>query len=601
MKQLPAIKEHHTYRDIYAFDSTTSIMLSELSSTPSADSLLTIYTHYPYAFHRLHHLRFQIAVLSLSLLKSLEIYTLFLLGGTLVAMLSGVPFLFSLLSGVCLEIHDIITSRRPVEIDSHLDLIAASPLPTTKRLGGPRKIVLGASPNSRTSSLWWKFFWIATGTLQTLSTVLSYFLLGQQKAVFVFTWAGFQLFWLVARILIFNLTENTHPMADRPMKGSKLEALSPSMKLRVANLVLAVGQYQAHVHPRNWDGYLDDSFSTRQIARLLTPENMSRVYPLLPARTSSTNSSDSLQTLSFSTSSLSSSWTPSVSSSSSFLSNRTVLLPMSSAASRTIKVNVLAVIGDTTLSSAAWMLGNSEDSPMDLYDSCIVVFQVTSSSFSSSTFPSSHSTAHYPSSSSLSTFNNENLSPIPIPPQTQPHIYPQTQTQTRILAIPAARVFSAHSQWFDTIAAQSSGGEDGLEPLFIPRGAGRQVNADKKTWIYWVPCAFDGEEGKWLQIKSSPSASLPVTSFSPSTSASTLDTTTTNTKKPRPTPLTSTTPTAKVYSVLGHQLAEVLDDTQLSAMLGAGKLNISLKNAQEVRGVVDISRRASEGLRTFLR
>jgi hypothetical protein len=233
---------------------------------------------------------------------------------------------------------------------------------------------------------------------------------------------------------------------------------------------------------------------------------------------------------------------------------------------------------------------------MDLYDSCIVVFEVTSSSFPSPNSLSSSSTTLYPTSPSLGTFDTEKLFPIPIPPQTQPHLYPQTQT--RILAIPSARVFSTHSQWFNIIAAQSSGGEDGLEPLFIPRGAGSQVNADEKTWIYWVPCAFDGEEEKWLQIKSSPSA-LPVTSFSPSASASSLDTTTTN-AKPRSAPLASTT-TAKVYSVLGHQLAEVLDDAQLSGMLGAGKLNISLKNAQEVRAVVDVSRRASEGLRVFLR
>jgi len=595
MKRLPKIKEHHTYRDLYALDSTTSIMLSELSSTPSADSLL-IHTHYPYAFYRPHHLRLQIAVLALSLLKSLEIYTLFLLGGTVVGIVSGVPFLFAFLSGVCLEIHDIITSRRPVEIDGHLDLVTASPLPTTKRLGGPRKVILGASPNPRTSSLWWKFFWIVTGTLQTVSIVLSYFLLGQQKTEFVFTWAGFQLFWLVTRTLIFNLTENTHPMAGRPMKGSRLEALSPSMKLRVANLVLGVGQYQAHVHPRNWDVYLDDSFSTRQIARLLAPENMSEAYPLPPARTSGTNFSDSLRTpsvSSFSTSSLSSSSTSSLSSSTSFLptiSEKTMSLPMSSAAPRTIKVNILAVIGDTTLSSAAWMLGNSEYSPMDLYDSCIVVFEVTSSSIPSPIFPSSSSTTLYPPSNSPGTFDTEKLFPIPIPAQ--------TRTQTRILAIPAARVFSARSQWFDIVAAQSSGGEDALEPLFMPRGAGSQVTTDEKTWIYWVPCAFDGEEGKWLQIKSSPSA-LPVTSFSLSASASTLDTTTTN-AKPRPTPLTSTS-TAKVDSVLGHQLAEVLDDTQLSGILGAGKLNISLKNAQEVRSVVDVSRRASEGLGAFLR
>ena len=130
----------------------------------------------------------------------------------------------------------------------------------------------------------------------------------------------------------------------------------------------------------------------------------------------------------------------------------------------------------------------------------------------------------------------------------------------------------------------------------MPRGAGSQMNPNEKTWIYWVPCAFDGEEEKWLQIKLSPDAP-PAPSFSLSTLASTLDTNT-NTKPA----LTSTsTSTPKVYSVLGHQLAEVLDDTQLSRILGAGRLNISLRNALEVREVVDASRRASEWLRTFLR
>ncbi|KIM42271.1 hypothetical protein M413DRAFT_70883 [Hebeloma cylindrosporum] len=446
--------DYHTYRDIYAFDSTTSITLSELLST---DSTLTVHTHYPYAFYSPHHFLFQITVLAVSLLKSLEIYSLFRMGGTPVAVLSAVPFLFSFFSAIGLEIHDILTSRRPLEIDGRLDLVAASPLPTTKRPGGPRKVVLGASPNPRKSNPWWKFFWIVTGILQTLFIVLAYVLLGQQKTELIFTWAGFQLFWLVARTLIFNLTENTHPMAGRPMKGSTLEALSPSFRLRVANLVLAVGQYQAHVHPRNWDVYFDDSFSTRQIARLLAPENIAEVYPLLPERT-------------------------------------------------TIKVNILAVIGDTSLSSAAWMLGDSKYSPMDLYDSCIVVFEVTSSSFLSST-------------------------------------------------IPSARVFSA--RLFSIIAAQSSGGEDAIEPLFIPRGTGSQVHADEKTWIYWVP--------------------------SPPSSSS------------------SSSSNAKVYSVLGRQVAEVLDDNQLSRILGAGKLNISLTNAQEVREVVEVSRRASDGLRAFLR
>ena len=110
------------------------------------------------------------------------------------------------------------------------------------------------------------------------------------------------------------------------------------------------------------------------------------------------------------------------------------------------------------------------------------------------------------------------------------------------------------------------------------------MTADEKTWIYWVPCALDGGEERWLQIKSSPS----------------LDKTTTNTNTNTKPTLTSNTYTAKVYSILGHQVAEVLDDAQLSGILGTGKLKISLKHAQEVRGVVDVSRRSSEGLRAFL-
>jgi len=107
-------------------------------------------------------------------------------------------------------------------------------------------------------------------------------------------------------------------------------------------------------------------------------------------------------------------------------------LSMSYAASRIIKVNILAVIGDKSLSSAAWMLGHSKYSPMGPYDSCIAVFGVNSSSFPSPNFPSS---------SSLGTFDPEKLIPIPIPPQ----------TQTCILAIPSARVLSARSQWFASL------------------------------------------------------------------------------------------------------------------------------------------------------
>ncbi|KAL0063932.1 hypothetical protein AAF712_009122 [Marasmius tenuissimus] len=528
-------QQHTSYRDIYAFDSTTSIILSEIYPTPP-ESSPAIHTHYEHAFYRPHHFRFQILVLSLSLLKSVEVYILTMQGSITIGILTGVPYLFCLLSGLCLEVNDIVTSRQPVEVDGHLDFVASNSLPTTKQPGGPRKVVLGSSSNPRTGS-WWKFFWIVTGTLQTISIVLLYVFLGKEKTQTVFIWAGFQLFWVALRILIFNLTGYAHPMADRPMKYSKLESLPLTMKLRVMNLVLGVGSYQAHVHPRTIEAYLDDSFSTRSIARLLVPGNMCEVYTLRPQ----------LASLSPHTSSPTSS-SLSVSSGSSV------------GLAGTVQVKIIAVIGDTALSSAAWMLGNSEYGAMDLYDSCmIVVLEVSDPSSPSTTLPSVSS----------------------------------ERSPSNIVAIPSARVFSARSQWLDLIAA---GGEDALDPLFIARGAGSSVYADEKTWIYWVPC----EGGQWLQIKSNPAMILDLSILSKTPSASTSTVNSASGLKSGGPRLNHASP-PKIHSVLGQQTAEVLDDKQLTRMLGIGRLNISLKSAQEVRGVVEVSRRASNAFVELLR
>jgi hypothetical protein len=412
MEKSPMLKEHYTYSDIYAFDRSIVVTLEEISPTPAGQPLI-INSNYNYAFYPPHYPRFQIMLLVLSLLKCFEIYILVLEGGPMVGLLSGVPFVFSFISGVCLQINDFVSSRRPVAVDGHLDFVAGT-IPSTKRLGGSRKVFLGALKNKRRGP-WWKIFWITTGILQTVSIVILYFALGQQKTEFVLTWAGFQLVWVILRILIFHLTDSSDPMADRPPSSKQLEALPISMRLRVANLVLAVATYQAHVHPRRLEGYLEDSFSTRQIARLLTPSNMTNIYPL----TTSSSSTTSLNSLS----------TP-------IKSEKTV--------SATIKLNVLAVVGDTALSSAAWMRGISKYTPMDLYDSCIVVLAL----------PADGNQLH------------------------------------RILAIPAARAYSAQNVWFDVMAndAESS------EAIFIPRGAGARLNVEEQTWIYWIPC----DSGEWL-------------------------------------------------------------------------------------------------------
>ena len=436
----------------------------------------------------------------------------------MIAIFTGVPYLFSLASGLCLEVNDIITSHRVVEVDGHLDLVVANPLPTTKQYGGPRKIVLGASPNPRIGP-WWKLFWSITLILQTMAIILLYVFLGREKTQTVFIWAGFQLFWVATRLLIFNLTDYARPMADLPMKSSSLGSLSLTMKLRVMNLVLGVGSYQAHAHPRTIEAYLDDSFSTRQIARLLAPGNIFEVYPVPSAGSSSSLSVRSEDSVG-----------PGVT-------------------TKTVQVNIIAVVGDTALSSAAWMLGKSEYNSMDLYDSCIVILEIPNLSVSVTT--SSRSPIHPPS---------------------------------KIVAIPSARVTSGRSSWLDVMAA----GDE--EPLFVARGAAID-HAYENTWIYWVPC----EDGQWLQIKGNPTISL---------GSSSLSKTSVNTSpsfKSGLAPGLGNASPAKIHSVLGRRTAEVVDDNQLTRTLGTGRLNISLKDVQEVRSVVELSRRATEALLEFLK
>jgi hypothetical protein len=88
----------------------------------------------------------------------------------------------------------------------------------------------------------------------------------------------------------------------------------------------------------------------------------------------------------------------------------------------------------------------------------------------------------------------------------------------------------------------------------MPRGAGGGPEVKVKQWIYWIPCS----SGHWLHFK---------------------------------TPNTS---------ILGKRTAEVMTDTQVTKMLSMGNLNISLKEAEELKGILDISRKATNHLLSVL-
>lgn len=106
--------------------------------------------------------------------------------------------------------------------------------------------------------------------------------------------------------------------------------------------------------------------------------------------------------------------------------------------SGTMRVSVLAVIGDHILASAAWIYGSPLNG-MDLYDSCVVFLK----------------------------------------------------TQTTIIALPAARVLSQN-----TASNINHDVERSFTPRFRPRSTPN--TGQDLTWWYWIPCG----NNKWLQFRS---------------------------------------------------------------------------------------------------
>ncbi len=269
----------------------------------------------------------QSSALALSLLKCLELYHHWNNGARHLALISGIPFAFFFVFACIAASREMFLARRVDDI-GNLDVIIGE-LPTWKKAGGEKKVVLGLLADPRTS-IWWRLMWSIGGLLHAASLILTYYILSKMTPAFTLAWAGFQLAWLACRVFTFYFTDSIEPMADRMMIGRRLQDLDVSMKTRVLSLTLAAAQYQIHVHSRSIDSYRDDSFSPQYIMSLLGEPQKLQMSCELPRHFDPNKSSS-------------------------------------------IEVEIVAVIGDAALSTALWMVGSDVPS-MDMYDSCLVFF-----------------------------------------------------------------------------------------------------------------------------------------------------------------------------------------------------------------------------------
>lgn len=365
--------------DVYAFDQCISGILELVPKSEATEFFQThvlIQDAYSRESNRRNVWTDWMAIL-FSVIKLLELAILWENGATVLCLISGCCWAFFLFVSVLLQFLGLSREFSEKVSEREMDIVAGQ-LPTPIRAGGHQKILLGAPQNVR-HSLYWKFAWGLGSGVCTGTIIATYMVLSRQSSRVFAIWAGFQFAWLALRSVFYHFAEGTDRVSHHPILLRKQwKELSIELRSRVRNLVCALSKYQMHVHPRGLYCYEEDLQNMDKAYQMTTN------YPL----TADLVNSDKLE------------------------------------------INVVKIIGDTTLSSACWMLG-SKLTGMDLYDSCVLILKV-----------------------------NENT-----------------------IAIPSARVLT------DKAAQPKLDAEAAIGPVFPLRG---NSNTGKDIlWFYWIPCGDD--------------------------------------------------------------------------------------------------------------
>ncbi|KAJ7462519.1 hypothetical protein FB451DRAFT_1180811 [Mycena latifolia] len=247
-----------TCADAYAIDYHNSLMLRRIPETAVGDPI-QVFVYANNKFYRPRYAPFQVPAVFFSTVKMVEAYVLWTSGARTLGIVSAVPWLYFFTGAILIQIRELLLSRRREPEFRDLDIITGQ-LPTVNRRGGRRKIVLGAAEDPRISILW-RIFWAVGAVVTTTSIICAYIIMTAVSRNTVLIWAGFQLLWLGARILVYHLAEPATPMLQRLCSVRPYETLSVDLRRRVVNLAFALGRSQTAFHPREQAQYAGDSFS----------------------------------------------------------------------------------------------------------------------------------------------------------------------------------------------------------------------------------------------------------------------------------------------------------------------------------------------------
>ena len=358
-------------------------------------------------------------MLGLSLFKIGECSALWILSGSpLLSLATALPWMYFFIVAVIVEIDDLNKTRTPQDPDGYVDMLSGQlPRMTHAGAGGTQKIILGISQNTRNTTRRWKIMW-GIGALVCLSTfTFTYIVLSHQNNYVLSIWFSFQLLWAFVRVIVHHFAEPMNNSVERIVAEMPWSTLPSPLKYRVVKLMSTLASYLTSIHPRGKIAYRTAAVAPEELRIIIFHSSPSLCYPLP-------------QDFDYS---------------------------FTVRQKKFIEIDINAVIGDPTLSSAAWIAGARQLTPTDLYDASIISFRIHT---------------------------------------------PNLHAQSQVITVPCARVLSAIPKTPPQIDEEVNRLPGG--PQFVPKLTAQAGGIIFPTvanvgwcWCSFIPC----EPGLWLFFK----------------------------------------------------------------------------------------------------
>ncbi|KAF8253663.1 hypothetical protein K440DRAFT_618116 [Wilcoxina mikolae CBS 423.85] len=258
-----ATREREVY-SIHAFDRISSTITGGIPTSKPGDELV-IYRFRPLPDPEItREVRWYWISMACSLVKLAEVFTLWHMGASYIYWVSALPWLHGFISALFLRLTNLYLDREDFR---HRDVITGE-LPSPLHAGGPGKLLIGIPGNIR-HHYWWKIIW-GTGALVACSALLATFVnLSAQPSQIVYTWAEFQLFWLVLRIIIHQVVTQKGARRLGITTSYPWAAAPVQLRRRAIEMIMGLSRHLITIHPRGTKAYQDDTVDTLKVKELL--------------------------------------------------------------------------------------------------------------------------------------------------------------------------------------------------------------------------------------------------------------------------------------------------------------------------------------------